>query len=63
MDTQFREIYGDLHTAYKRADKVLLQRSLSEPMFEYTKALLKEKRVNPFMKQIEKIKLVQARTY
>jgi len=50
MDKQFREIYGDLFNAYRRGDKVILQRSLSEPMFDYVKALLKEKRPNPFFK-------------
>jgi len=34
LDTQFREIYSDLHNSYRRGDKVILQRSLSEPMFE-----------------------------
>lgn len=34
VDTQFREIYHDLYNAFKRGDKVILQRSLSEPMFE-----------------------------
>lgn len=63
MEHQFREIYSDLYSAYKRADKVILQRSLSEPMLEYVKALQKEKRVNPFSRQIENIKLVQARNY
>jgi hypothetical protein len=32
-------------------------------MFEYVKALLKEKRPNPFFKHPESIKLVQARNY
>jgi hypothetical protein len=32
-------------------------------MFEYTKALMKEKRPNPFHKQIESLQLVQARNY
>jgi len=32
-------------------------------MFEYVKALLKEKRPNPFFKHAESIKLVQARNY
>ena len=63
MDKQFREIYTDLHNAYKRGDKVTLQRSLSEPMFEYVKALLKEKKPNPFYKNIESMKLVQSRNY
>ncbi len=34
VDTQFREIYHDLYNAYRRGDKVIMQRSLSEPMFE-----------------------------
>lgn len=63
MDHQFKEIYGDLHAAYKRSDKVILQRSLSEPMFEYVKALQKEKRPNPFSRHIDSIKLVQSRNY
>ena len=29
MENQFKEIYLDLHHAYKRGDKVILQRSLS----------------------------------
>ena len=50
MDRQFREIYGDLFNAYRRGDKVILQRSLSEPMLDYVKSLQKEKRPNPFYK-------------
>ena len=30
-----RQIYMDLHSAYKRKDKVILKRSLSENMFDY----------------------------
>ena len=63
IQDQFSEIYTDLHNAYKRADKVILQRSLSEPMFEYIKALLKEKRPNPFFKQVNNLKLMQVRNY
>ena len=63
LQQQFSEIYVDLHTAYKRADKVILQRSLSEPMFEYVKALLREKRANPFFKQVNNLALVQVRNY
>ncbi len=63
MDKQFREIYGDLFNAYRRGDKVILQRSLSEPMFDYVKALLKEKRPNPFFKTSDTFQLVQARNY
>jgi hypothetical protein len=34
VDTQFREIYSDLQIAFKRRDLVVLQRSLSDPMYE-----------------------------
>ena len=37
VDTQFREIYHDLFNAYRRNDKVVLHRSLSESMFEVRK--------------------------
>ncbi|CDW85097.1 UNKNOWN [Stylonychia lemnae] len=63
LDTQFREIYSDLYNSYRRGDKVILQRSLSESMFEYTKALLKEKRPNPFHKSIKSLHVVQGRNY
>eukprot|EP00347_Sterkiella_histriomuscorum_P008414 403345184 len=63
VDNQFREIYHDLHGAFKRGDKVILQRSLSEPMFEYCKALLKEKRANPFLKTVKSLHVIQARNY
>ena len=63
MTKQFHEIYVDLHSAYKRSDKVILQRSLSEPMHEYVKALLKEKRPNPFYKIADKLQIVQVRNY
>jgi hypothetical protein len=63
LKQQFSEIYTDLHNGYKRGDKVILQRSLSEPMFEYVKALLKEKKPNPFNKEVEDVRLVQARNY
>jgi len=55
LQGQFSEIYADLHAAYKRGDKVILQRSLSEPMLEHVKALLKEKRPNPFFRSVEKL--------
>ena len=34
VDTQFREIYHDLYTGYRRRDLVTLQRSLSDPLYE-----------------------------
>ena len=52
LDRQFREIYSDLYTAYKRGDKVILQRSQSESMNNYSVALLKASRPNPFLKEI-----------
>jgi hypothetical protein len=39
IDTQFREIYHDLYLAYKRRDLVILQRSLSDPMYEVMKRM------------------------
>ena len=32
-------------------------------MFEYTKALLREKRPNPFYRHITKLSLIQSRNY
>ena len=58
LTAQFTEIYADLSGAYKRSDKVILQRSLSEPMLEYVKALLREKRPSPFFRDISKFELV-----
>lgn len=43
VDKQFDEIYNDLHNAYKRNDKVILQRSLSEAMFLVSSSYLKLK--------------------
>ena len=52
LDRQFREIYTDLFVAYKRSDKVILQRSQSEGMNQYTLALLKANKPSPFLKDI-----------
>ena len=45
---QYKEIYSDLWTAFKRSDKVILSRSLSQSMYEYNSGLIKEKEPNPF---------------
>ncbi len=37
LDTQFREIYGDLYHAYRRGDLVYLRRSLSDHLYDYTR--------------------------
>jgi len=63
IDKQFREIYGDLFLAYKRGDKVTLQRSLSEAMFKHTVSLLKAKKENPFIRQVNSLTTLQARVY
>ena len=55
IDRQFREVYGDIFLAYKRGDKVTLQRSLSEAMFAHTTHLLKAKKDNPFLKDINSL--------
>ena len=52
MHDQFRQIYTDLHQAYRRKDKVILRRSCSDNMFELCQNLLKdpEKDNNPFFR-------------
>ena len=63
LDRQFREIYSDLHTAYKRGDKVILQRSQSESMNGYSVSLLKANRHNPFLKEVHSMTPLQSRIY
>lgn len=63
LDTQFREIYSDLHTAFKRGDKVTLQRSLSEAMNTYCVSLLKTNGESPFMRDLRSLTTLQARVY
>ena len=63
LDQQFREIYGDLSLAYKRVDKVNLQRSLSESMYSYATAMAKARQPNPFLRHIERLNVMQARVY
>ena len=72
IDTQFREIYSELFFACRRRDLVILQRSLSDNMYEYFKQQvrrqsyeeeenLKKSDNNPFLKKIQRVHLVQAR--
>ena len=62
-DTQYRELYEDLGNAYRRSDKVILSRSLSSSMLKYIQDQLKEGRPNPFYKDVNSLKMVQARVY
>ena len=61
--TQLRENYEGLSVAYKRGDRVTLNRSLSTSMFAHTDAILKAKKENPFLKRLDSLTLLQARVY
>ena len=75
VDTQFREIYSELYFAYRKRDLVILQRSLSDNMYEYFKQQVRRQTLsqneeeessrktdnNPFLKKIQRVHLVQAR--
>ena len=65
IQDQFTEIYTDLFEAFRRGDKVVLNRSLSKNMYEFNAGLLKtaEKKDNPYSKQINGLQLMQARSY
>lgn len=63
VQENFKEIYGDLFNAYKRGDKVVLNRSLSQPMYEYSLGLLKEKSMSPYFKHVNGLTIMQARIY
>ena len=63
LNEQFDEIYGSLYNAYRRSEKPTLNRSLSSGMLEYNMSLIKEKRPNPYFKQINNMKFLQARIY
>lgn len=52
-----------MHTAYKRGDKVILQRSQSEAMNKFVISLLKADKPNPFLKEISSLSTLQARVY
>ena len=63
LDSQFREIQQSVYKAYQKSDKVNLQRSLSEGMYNYAVALRHEKKANPFLKQVNSLKNLQSRMY
>ena len=63
LHDQYRDIYTDLFNAYKRGDKVIMTRSLSQSMYEYNTSLLKEKQPNPFFRTINGLTMMQARIY
>jgi hypothetical protein len=63
IGTQIKEVYGNLGVAYKRGDRVTLNRSLSTSMFSHTDSILKTKKENPFLKQVDSLTLLQARVY
>ena len=67
INKNFKAINSDIYTAFNKRDKVRLQRSLSENMFAYAKSLHKEsankRSINPFLKKINDMKLMQARVY
>jgi hypothetical protein len=63
LDRQFREILSDLSIAYKRNDKVVMQRSQSQAMFKFTVELNKAKKPSPFLREIHTMTNMQARVY
>lgn len=52
-----------MHKAYAKKDRVNMQRSLSEPMFNYATQLRNSKRANPFLKQVNTFKVLQSRMH
>jgi len=56
LDSQFRMINNSVYKAYQKHDKVNLQRSLSEAMYNYSTSLRNEKIRNPFLKEINNLK-------
>ena len=64
VQRQFKEINTNIYHGFSKRDKVRLQKSLSESMFDYAKALHKDKsKINPFVKDISSFKIMQARVY
>lgn len=50
LEKQFQEIYSELAASYRRSDKVVLSRSLSESMNLHVGHLLKAQKPCPFLK-------------
>lgn len=63
LDSQFKDINTSIYKAYQKSDKVNMQRSLSEAMYNYAVSLRAEKRPNPFLKEINSLKTLQSRLY
>ena len=66
IDKNFKEINSSVYIGFNKRDKVRLQRSLSTSMFEYAKALHRDNKgnkVNPFLKDVHSLKVMQARIY
>ena len=64
VNKNFKEINSSVHIAFTKRDKVRLQKSLSESMFQYAKSLHKDKsKPNPFLKTVNNFKIMQARIY
>ena len=63
FDSQFRDVSASVFKAYNKNDKVNLQRSLSEAMFNWATSIRAEKRNNPFMKEIASLQHLQSRMY
>ena len=67
---QTREIYNNLRIALNRSDRVVLRRSLSDPMYNYCEQLLSRKDENSpqkihdlLLSEARKMQIVQARVY
>ena len=58
LPDQFIQINQSVHSAYAKKDRVNMQRSLSEPMFNYATSLRNAKRQNPFLKQVDSFKVL-----
>ncbi len=63
LDSQFRDIHQSVYKAYQKGDKVNMQRSLSEAMYNYAISMRAEKRPNPFLKEVKSLKTLQSRVY
>ena len=63
LPEQFKEINQSVYKAYSKKDRVNMQRSLSEPMFNYATQLRNAKKLNPFLKEITEFKVLQSRMH
>lgn len=63
LERQFKDIHTSVYKAFAKNDKVNLQRSLSEPMFQYAVSIRTDKHRNPFLKEVTGFKTLQSRVY